>query len=298
MKKARFVIMSILLAFSIGLCSCAEKTKQAEVKKPHTLVQLWEKQASEHGLEEGVIRNVSDLCYQVKDVQGYQKRIESKAIEKSLDRYLKQFKRSFINSNTRREACFSIAWLLVQCEKRPQPTFDELRESRAWFEGFKNKSFRAVDENIINAIGHEGLLKYKDQIEQTHASIGQRLDYYFNEFHDDPLFPLFKKPLSNSVEEKVLQRIKEDEAFKSSVKKGRMPEEEYIPKYIEKSFRYIDREIINFALLYSNRSEWEKEKYWGGMLHSLYSLSSDDKGVWPAKLLLRHRLDGFVQNEK
>jgi hypothetical protein len=40
MKKARFVSIAILFVISIGLCSCAKKTKQTEVKNPAELLGL------------------------------------------------------------------------------------------------------------------------------------------------------------------------------------------------------------------------------------------------------------------
>ena len=47
MKKAGLVPMSILLAISIGFCSCAKKTKQMEVKDPAGLLGLSESQLIE-----------------------------------------------------------------------------------------------------------------------------------------------------------------------------------------------------------------------------------------------------------
>ena len=47
MKKVKLVTMSILLVMSIGVCSCAKKTKQTEVKNPARLLGLSESQLIE-----------------------------------------------------------------------------------------------------------------------------------------------------------------------------------------------------------------------------------------------------------
>jgi hypothetical protein len=47
MKKARFVTVAILLVISIGLCSCAKKTKQTEVKNPAEFLGLSKSQLIE-----------------------------------------------------------------------------------------------------------------------------------------------------------------------------------------------------------------------------------------------------------
>jgi hypothetical protein len=254
----------------------------------HYLMQLWERQAYKHGLDRDTIQDVSKLFYQVVDTQEYrQNNVE--AVEESLDSYLTQFERSFMNEGARSGACYCMAWLLVQCAKRQPPTNDDLAETRAWFKRFKKRVITAVDENIVQTLGHDGFSNYEEQIEQTHVWIGRVLDYYFNELHDDPLFPMFKEPWNNNAEERVLEDLVSDNTFSVYVKRRRklmVLEEEHVVEQMSRSYRSTPKKIILFALVYSNKSEWEKPEYWGGLLH-YFTTKVSGKGAWPVEMSFR-----------
>jgi len=142
-------------------------------------------------------------------------------------------------------------------------------------------------------MGREGYQKYNEQVEQIHTQMANKLDSYYQEFHNDPLFPLFKNPISTGVQNKLLKVIKEHSHFELSFKPEKeqsFSEEQYVFKQMEKAFEHIPEEIILYGIQYTNRNEWEKSKYWDGLLHYL----SGAEGDWPVRLLLRKRSSGFT----
>ena len=312
-KTFSFIISGTLVLF-LGL-SCNNNTDDANFSKRfpfmgtsqqdrnRLLKQLWEHQASKHELDAEIISNVSNLFYQAMnsrefiefaDSEVYQP-METKPIEESLDRYLKQFKPYFLDSEIRSGTSFWIAWLLVQCATRHHPNVDEIRETKLWFEEFKKKVSTAVDENIKITLGKEDYSKYGEQIEQTKIWIGKTLDIYFDEFHDDPLFPLFKEPLSESNEKEVLRRLVEDTGFSVFIKgrrKSMVSMEEHIVEQMETIFGHTPKKVIFHALVSSNINEWQKEKYWGGMVANA-TTGVRTNGIWPIEVYLRKQNSTF-----
>jgi hypothetical protein len=88
---------------------------------------------------------------------------------------------------------------------------------------------------------------------------------------NDPLFPLFKKPISSYAEQKVLER-----AGKEFVLGDWHNRESY--------FFNMSTNIMFWFVSYETRQEFKKPEYWGGMLSSA---SSDQKGVWPIMMYLK-----------
>ena len=308
-KTFSFIISGTLVVF-LGL-SCNNNTNDASFSKSFPIMgtsqqdrtrllkRLWEHQASKHELDAEIISNVSNLFYQAMNTREFMEfansevyqPMETKPIEESLDRYLKQFKPYFLDSEKRSGTSFWIAWLLVQCAKRHHPTVDEIRETKLWFEEFKKKASASVDENIKKALSQEDYVKYGEQIEQTKIWIGKTLDIYFDEFHDDPLFPLFKEPLSKNNEKEVLRCLVEDTGFSVSIKgrrKSMVSVEEHIVKQMEIIFDHTPKKVIFHALISSNIDEWQKEKYWGGMVANA-TTGVRANGIWPIEVYLRQQ---------
>lgn len=231
------------------------------------LQRIWTDQAGKHGLDQKTIRLVCKLFRQVVEPNECRK-IDRYALEKSIDRYLDQFELDFKRDRSE-NACYWMAWLLAQYAKRPDMTGEDVTAARLSFEALIDKMIDVIEPRL------EGVIREADsqELNEYSAMIRGRLLYYFYQLRDDPLFPIFKKPISSYTEQKVLERAKSGFSF------GK-------PNKRELYLSSISTALVYWVVICETRQEFKKPEYWGGMLPSA---SSDQKGVWPIEMYLRKK---------
>ena len=250
---------------------------------------IWTDQAGKHGLDQKTIRLVCKLFRQVVESNECRK-VDRYALEKSIDRYLDQFELDFKGKRSE-GACYWMAFLLVQYVKSPVITGQDVTAARLSFESLIDKILNVIESNSKYAINRTDSLEFRQDLNQYCAIVKGRLLYYFYQLRNDPLFPLFKRPISSYTEQKVLER-----AGKEFVLGNWRDRESY--------FFDMSTSLMFWMVSYETRQEFRKPEYWGGMLSSA---SSETKGIWPIRRYLRkspirqdtsHALQKKIEEEK
>ena len=250
------------------------------------LRQVWADKATEHDLEKAARQLVWELfCQIVKP--GDCRHVDAKKLEKSLDLYFKQFRPTFSGKRSK-EACYWMSWLLAQYAKRPEASKQEMRRTNIWFKEFVDEIITILDEKTRNALGEESYNKLESQVQEALDWTKQVLQKYFDRLHDDALFPALKKPISDYANSKVFKHLKRDVMLIHPPTRLMELEEEAHVRALERYFNSIPSHVMFWTVLYSTKREFEKDEYWGGMLHSARSRRD---GAWPIQMYLRRKPD-------
>ena len=114
---------------------------------------------------------------------------------------------------------------------------------------------------------------------------GFRYIYYFYELRNDPLFPLFKKPIDGYIEDIILQKLEKEDILYNLLNRQikTKPEKDFYSKWLNFYFEHIPERIIFWLVIETNKNAFRKTQYWGGM-H--YRANSCSDGVWPIEMYL------------
>ena len=247
---------------------------QRIINSDYELIQrIWTEQAAKHGLDKKTIRLVCKLFRQVVEPNECRK-IDSNGLKESIDRYLAQFELTFKKERSE-NACYWMAWLLAQYAQRPDMAGEDITAARLSFETLINKITHVIESNSKYAINQKDSPQFRQDLNLYLAMVRGRLLYYFYQLRNDPLFPLFKKPISSYTEQKVLER-----AGKEFVLGDWQDRESY--------FFSMSTNMMFWTVVYETKQEFKKPQYWGGMLQSA---SSYNKGVWPIMIYLKKKTE-------
>jgi len=290
-KHQLYIFITLIIVFIFVLYMKNQMSSKTPAHNTESIIAIWEKQAKEHGLSNEVKQKVSELYGQIVEHDMVEQKY-AEDVTNSIDRYLSQYINNFINDNSCDGAILCMAWLLVNCTHNQYLSNEDFGNIKKWFDEFKPKIISAVNENINKTLGPDGFIKYQEQIKQIDDWIIVVLDHYYNELHSDPLFPLFKMPLDEDVEEKVLNEFKNSSSFSFKIKTERqlmVTEEEHIVEQMEDSYDQIPKEVILFCIAHCRDRLWEKEGYWGGLLHNFRTISRPGEGDWPINMLFKKK---------
>jgi hypothetical protein len=250
---------------------------------------IWIQKVNYFDVNDEASHLVCELFRQVVEPADCSGHIVAEELETSIDRYLNQFEHTFGRKRAKKRfkgACYWMAWLLVRCATRPDISREDVEEIQIGWRTFTDEIIQILHEKTREAIGSEKYPKYEPQIKQALDRTKERLHFYFDELHDDPLFPIFKRPLSSYAEERVFRRVKEDSIRINRLKRPRkrmVPEEEFYTDVIENYFREIPKKVVFWMVTYGTMRECMKPIYWGGMGHIA---SSSGEGIWPIEMYL------------
>ncbi len=252
--------------------------------------QIWIQKSNDYEVSNKTSNLVCELFRQIVEPPDCKGNFEADELEKSIDRYLRQFKHTFNHERVGRKrvkrACYWMAWLLAQCATRPEISPEDVKKTRIWWRSFIDKIMQKLNEKARAALGSEKYEEYEPQVKQALDWTKKMLQFYFDELHEDPLFPIFKKPLSAYAEDKVFWHLKNESILANRLKKPIKPmvlEEEFYTNIIENYFKVMPKTIACQAVAYETMKEFKKPIYWGGMGPMA---SSTGEGVWPIEMYL------------
>ena len=252
-------------------------TASAELK------QTWRSTARNSGLDVQKIRLVTRFLDQVPK-PGDCQRLDRSRLARSITRYLQQFKHTF-SGKYDEEACYWMAWLLAEAGKRPQTTAEDTEQARVSFEALIEKLANVLETKAIDAIGDANYPKYQTQVSINLVRTTDRLRDYFDQLHNDPLFPAIKKPLDDKIEAAVLDRLRTETILDSLLNRQMKtpPEKEFYQKWLKFYFDHVPERVVFWLVVHTNKRDFRKPRYWGGMHHRANSCGN---GAWPIEMYL------------
>ncbi|MHC4060188.1 MAG: nucleoside triphosphate pyrophosphohydrolase family protein [Planctomycetota bacterium] len=247
------------------------------------LKETWRKAAENSGLHVrkiNMVINYLDRAVEPGDCQ----RLDQSRLAQSIGLYLEQFKDTF-SGKYDAEACYWMAWLLAEAAKRPATTDKETEEARASFEALVEKVIEVLETKAQDAMGDANYAQYRTTVDIELARTEGRLRKYFDQLHNDALFPALKKPLDEKAEGEVLGRVRKDRILDSLLNRQmrRVSDEEFYQKWLRFYFDHIPERVVFWLVVQATKPDLRRAEYWGGMHHRA---SSCGEGAWPIEMYL------------
>jgi len=261
-----------------------ESRKEPDEHQASTeLKEAWMSTARSSGLGMETIDLVIRLLDEVLEPNECQK-LDKGRLGGSLERYLKQFKHTF-SGKYRLEACYWTAWLLAEAGKRAAVSGEDAEKARASFEALIEKAASVLESKAREAVGEANYPKVQQEVERNIGRATERLRGYFEELHDDVLFPAFKKPLGDKIEAEVLGRLREESTLDSLLKRQirTTDEEEFYGKWLRFYFEHVPERVVFRVVVDTTKRNFRQHGYWGGMHHRANSCAN---GAWPIEMYL------------
>ena len=211
--------------------------------------------------------------------------VDENLVTESVKRYLEQFAYTFAGENEE-QACYYMAWLLAEAATRPIATSEDITNTRVSLENLIDRLTSVLNENAKQAIGDANLSVIQEELNENLARVKGRLLYYFYKLRDDPLFPVFKKPIDNEIEETIIKKFENEKILfnllNNQVKSE--PVSEFYRKWLSFYFDRVAERVVFWLAIETNKDEFRNPQYWGGM-H--YRARSCRNGLWPVEIYLR-----------
>ena len=209
---------------------------------------------------------------------------DEKLLSESIKRYIDQFAYTFQGENED-QACYYMAWLLAEAAAREPATSEDITNTKVTFDNLIDKLTNLLNENAKQAIGNADSPEIQEELNKNLAKVKGRLLYYYYELSEDPLFPLFKKPIDNDLEAEIVKKFENEKILFNLLNNQIKTEQEseFYKKWLSFYFDRIAERIVFWLVVESNKDIFRNPKYWGGMHYRARSLRN---GLWPVEIYL------------
>ena len=247
------------------------------------LRKTWRSTADSSGLPREQIALVINLLDEVLEPSACRK-LDRNRLTGSISRYLEQFKHTF-SGDYAEQACYWTAWLLAETAKRPAPTAQDIESARVSFEALINDLINVLEAKAREAIGDANYSKCQPAVNMSLTRAKDRLRDYLEQLHNDPLFPIFKKPLDYGTRQQVLGHLSNETILDSLLNRQMktVPEEEFYKKWLEFYFDRVPARVVFRLVVVMTKPDIRKPEYWGGM-HQRAKSCADS--TWPIEMHL------------
>jgi hypothetical protein len=247
------------------------------------LRQVWVRVAQRSGLSPNSFFKVTSLLNRIQGTYDIQTPDES-LLTDSIKRYLEQFAYTFQGEHEE-QACYYMAWLLIEAAARDAITSEDKTNTRVSFENLIDRLISVLNENAKQAIGDANSSVIQEELKENLARVKGRLFYYFYELREDPLFPVFKKPIDKNIQAIIIKKFENEKILfnllNNQIKSE--PESEFYKKWLSFYFDRVAERVVFWLVIETNKDEFRNPQYWGGM-H--YRARSCKNGPWPVEIYL------------
>lgn len=290
-KNAYTSLFHEISGFDLKLDGTISDT-QAYLQQDHTvedfkaygqISQVWHKAVGQSDISLRHSAKICDFLQQIHLRDNSQSLNEDQVVE-SIIRYFKQFSYTFEVENEE-QACYCLAWLLAEAAARPVNTSENITNTRVSFDNLIDKLTIVLNDNANQAVGDADSSEIQKELSENLARVkGKLLHYYYN-LSKDPLFPAFKKPIDNDIEEIILKKF-ENEKILFNLLNNQIktePANEFYKKWLSFYFDRVAERVVFWLVVESNKDEFRNPKYWGGMHYRARSIRND---LWPVEIYL------------
>lgn len=282
-----FVLYAVI--FITAISTFADRRQREDSKSPipnkdtlqkTNVITIWNTIASKYKINSVNIIHVKLLLAELGVDSTILSKEDSSRLRSSLDLYLKQF--AFYFNAESEKHCYWLAWLISKGINRPVPNKKDVDSIKSSYEIFFDEVVKDRNDRLLKKIGKENYTKYEKQIDESSKWIRAMLDLYYDNLHNDLLFPAFKKPLTKEVRKNALEHVRKACELPSVRKPTRLLEleEEVFVKDLEKKTQHIPNTLAYRITLKTIWKDFLKTSEWGYM-HSTAVSCHHKRGRWP-----------------